>query len=182
MPGRNRYAVFFLSPQTGGYGEAYSGGKLAPQFAGTGYKVVVLEGSSPRPVFVEIAEGRVTLHPAADLWGTDTYEAEEQIKARVGDPKAQACVIGPAGENLVRFACIENNKWRSLGRGGAGAVMGSKNVKGVVFHGARKPEVARPDAFKAPDPRDGRGGKDHPTRATPTSAWAPSRWSASPTA
>ncbi len=77
MPGSNRYGVFFLSPLTGGYGEAYAGGNLAPQFAGTGYKVVVLEGRSPTPVFVEVAEGRAALHPAADLWGADTYAAEE---------------------------------------------------------------------------------------------------------
>jgi len=163
MPGANRYGVFFLSPLTGGYGEAYAGGNLAPQFAGTGYKVVVLEGASPEPVFVEVAEGRAALHPATDLWGTDTYAAEEQLKARVGDPKAQACVIGPAGENLLRFACIENNKWRSLGRGGAGAVMGAKNVKGVVFHGTRKPEVARPDAFRQLIRDLVAAGKDHPT-------------------
>lgn len=163
MPGSNRYGVFFLSPQTGGYGEAYSGGHVAPQFAGTGYKVVVLEGQAPTPVFVEVAEGRVEVHPAGDLWGTDTYEAEERMRERVGDPKAQACVIGPAGENLLRFACIENNKWRSLGRGGAGAVMGSKNVKGVVFHGARKPEVACPDAFRALIKEMVAASKDHPT-------------------
>ena len=163
MPGSNRYGVFFLSPLTGGYGEAYAGGNLAPQFAGTGYKVVVLEGRSPAPVFVEVAEGRASLHPAADLWGADTYAAEEALKARVGDPKAQACVIGPAGENLLRFACIENNKWRSLGRGGAGAVMGSKNVKGVVFHGARKPAVARPDALRALIREMVAASVDHPT-------------------
>jgi aldehyde:ferredoxin oxidoreductase len=148
MPGSNRYGVFFLSPQTGGYGEAYSGGNVAPQFAGTGYKVVVLEGRAAGPVVVEVAEAGARLHPAGNLWGLDTYEAEERVKALVGAPRAQACVIGPAGENLVRFACIENNKWRSLGRGGAGAVMGSKRVKGVVFHGEKKPELARPEAFR----------------------------------
>jgi len=163
MPGANRYGVFFLGPLTGGYGEAYAGGNLAPQFAGTGYKVVVLEGRADAPVFVEVAEGRAVVHPAGDLWGTDTYAAEDQLKARVGDPKAQACVIGPAGENLLRFACIENNKWRSLGRGGAGAVMGSKNVKGVVFHGARKPAVARPDAFRQLIRDMVAASKDHPT-------------------
>jgi aldehyde:ferredoxin oxidoreductase len=162
MPGSNRYGAFFLSPLTGGYGESYAGGSLAPQFARTGYKVVVLEGKAPQPVFVEVAEGRAVIHPAADLWGTDTYAAEEQLKARVGDPKAQACVIGPAGEHLLRFACIENNKWRSLGRGGAGAVMGSKNVKGVVFHGARRPQVARPDAFRQLVRDLADTGKDHP--------------------
>ena len=77
MPGSNRYAAYFLSPLTGGYGESYSGGKLAPQFAATGYKVVILEGASNTPVYLEISEQGVTIHPADDLWGLDTYAAEE---------------------------------------------------------------------------------------------------------
>jgi aldehyde:ferredoxin oxidoreductase len=149
MLGSNRYAVYFLSPLTGGYGECYAGGNVTPQFAKTGYKVVIVEGASETPVYLEISEGGATIHPADDVWGMDTYEAEETLVAKTGVPKAQACVIGPAGEKLVRFACIENNKWHSLGRGGPGAVMGSKKLKGLVFHGTKAVEVARPEAFKA---------------------------------
>jgi aldehyde:ferredoxin oxidoreductase len=148
MLGSNRYGLYFLSPQTGGYGEAYSGGNLAPQFAKTGFKVVIVEGKADGPVYLEIGEQGATIHPAGDLWGLDAYEAEDAIVART-HPKAQACVIGPAGEKLVRFACIDNNKWHQLGRGGCGAVMGSKHLKGIVWHGERKVEVARPDEFKA---------------------------------
>ena len=178
MPGSNRYAAFFLSPLTGGYGESYAGGNLASQFARSGYKVVVLEGRAPQPVFVEVAEGRAVIHPAADLWGMDTYTAEEQLVARAGDPKAQACVIGPAGEHLLRFACVENNKWRSLGRGGAGAVMGSKNVKGVVFHGRADPRsrATMPSASSSATwPTPARTTR----RPTPISRWVPCRWCAS---
>jgi aldehyde:ferredoxin oxidoreductase len=149
MFGSNRYAVYFLSPLTGGYCECYSGGNVAPQFARTGYKVVILEGRADAHVYLEISEQGVVIHSADDLWGLDTYTAEERMVERTGVRRAQACVIGPAGENLVRFACIENNKWHSLGRGGPGAVMGSKNVKGIVFHGEKPVEVARPDEFKA---------------------------------
>ena len=148
MPGSNRYAAYFLSPLTGGYCESYSGGKLAPQFAATGYKVVILEGAADTPVYLEISEHGVTIHPADDLWGLDTYAAEEQLLARTDVSKAQACVIGPAGEHLVRFALVANNKWRCLGRGGPGAVLGSKKVKGIVWHGTQKVEVARPADFK----------------------------------
>ena len=148
MFGGNRYGLYFVSPLTGGYGECYSGGNVAPQFARTGYKAVILEGASDKPVYVEVSEAGASIHAADDLWGLDTYEAEERLVARTGAPKAQACVIGPAGERLVRFACIENNKWHSLGRGGPGAVMGSKKVKGLVFHGDKKVEVARPEALK----------------------------------
>ena len=72
-------------------------------------------------------------------------------------------MIGPAGEKLVRFACIQNNRTHSLGRGGCGAVMGSKNVKGLVFHGSTKPEVARPDELKALVREMVANGKDHPS-------------------
>jgi aldehyde:ferredoxin oxidoreductase len=149
MPGSNRYAAYFVSPLTGGYCESYSGGKLAPQFAATGYKVVILEGASNTPVYLEISERGVTIHPADDLWGLDTYAAEEELLKRTDAAKAQVCVIGPAGEKLVRFALVANNKWRCLGRGGSGAVMGSKKVKGIVWHGTQKVEVARPTDFKA---------------------------------
>jgi len=161
MFGGNRYGVHFLSPLTNGYGECTSGGNLAPAFAKTGYKVVVVEGAADSPVYIEVNEAGAVIHAADDLWGLDTYEAEEKIVERTA-PKAQACVIGPAGESLIRFACVENNKWHSLGRGGPGAVMGSKKLKGLVFHGAKKVEVARPAEFKALIKDLATRGKDDP--------------------
>ena len=151
MFGSNRYGLHFLSPLTGGYGECTAGGHVAPQFARTGYRVVIVEGAADSPVYLEISEAGATIHAADELWGLDTYQAEEALVARHREqwPRAQACVIGPAGEKLVRFACVENNKWHSLGRGGSGAALGSKKLKGVVFHGDRRVEVARPDEFKA---------------------------------
>lgn len=149
MLGSNRYAVYFASPLTNGYGECYSGGNLAPQFARTGYRVVIVEGKADAPVYLEISEDGAVVHDAGDLWGLDAYEAEDKILARTPHPKAQACVIGPAGEKLVRFACVNNNYWHQLGRGGPGAVFGSKRLKGIVWHGEKKVEVARPDDFKA---------------------------------
>ena len=164
MFGGNRYGVHFLSPLTNGYGECTSGGNVAPQFAKTGYKVVIVEGASDTPVYLEVSEDGGNIHAADDVWGLDTYAAEEALVARHSEqaPRAQACVIGPAGEKLVRFACIENNKWHSLGRGGAGAVMGSKKLKGVVFHGEHKVETARPDEFKALVKDLAARGKDNP--------------------
>ncbi len=149
MLGSNRYAVYFASPLTGGYGECYSGGNLTPQFARTGYRVVIVEGKADAPVYLEVSEEGVAFHDASDLWGMDAFKAEDEILARTPHKKAQACVIGPAGEKLVRFACVNNNYWHQLGRGGPGAVYGSKNLKGIVWHGEKKVEVARPDDFKA---------------------------------
>ncbi len=148
MLGSNRYAVYFASPLTNGYGECYSGGNLAPQFAKTGYKVVIVEGKADAPVYLEISEEGAQFHDAADLWGLDAFEAEDRILERTEHKKAQACVIGQAGEKLVRFACVNNNKWHQLGRGGPGAVFGSKNLKGIVWHGEQKVDVARPDDYK----------------------------------
>ncbi len=149
MLGSNRYAVYFASPLTNGYGECYSGGNLTPQFAKTGYKVVIVEGKADAPVYLEISEQGAQFHDASDLWGMDAFKAEDEILARTPHKKAQACVIGPAGEKLVKFACVNNNYWHQLGRGGPGAVYGSKNLKGLVWHGEKKVEVARPDDFKA---------------------------------
>jgi len=148
MLGSNRYGLFFASPLTNGYAECYSGGYLTPQFARTGYKVVIVEGKADGHVYLEISEEGVRFHSADDLWGLDAFEAEDRILAATEHDKARACVIGQAGEKLVRFACVNNDKWHQLGRGGPGAVFGSKNLKGIVWHGDKKVEVARPDDYK----------------------------------
>lgn len=162
MHGTNRYAVYFLSPLTGGYGEAYSGGRVASQMAQTGYQFVILEGKASSPVYIEVTDEGAAIHPADDLWGLDTYEAEERILARTSASRAQACVIGPSGERLVRFASIMTSHTHALGRGGSGAVMGSKNVKGIVFHGAKKPKLAEPEEFRSLVKEMAERGKGHP--------------------
>ena len=149
MPGSSRHGLYSKSPQTGGYAESYAGGKVAPKIKATGYDAIILEGRSEKPVFLEISDQRVKFHQAGDLWGKETYITEDIVKERVGVPGAQAVVIGPAGENLVRLACVENNYWRSSGRGGLGAVFGSKNLKAVVFHGAQKPACADEKMLKS---------------------------------
>jgi aldehyde:ferredoxin oxidoreductase len=149
MLGSNRYSLFFVSPLTNAYCECYSGGNLAPQFARTGYKVVIVEGKADGRVYLEVSEDGARFHSAEDLWGLDAFVSEDKILERTPHAKAQACVIGPAGENLVRFACVNNNYWHQLGRGGPGAVFGSKNLKGIVWHGEKKVAAARPDDYKA---------------------------------
>jgi aldehyde:ferredoxin oxidoreductase len=144
--GSSRFAVFTKSPQTGIYSESYSGGKITSSMSRTGYDAIIIEGKSDHPVFLEITDTEVLFHPASgrssSLWGKDTYEAEEAILKKIGKKEAGALVIGPAGENLVKFAVIEIERWRSLGRAGIGAVMGAKRLKGIVFHGKKKREVA----------------------------------------
>ena len=145
--GSSRYAVFTKSPQTGIYSESYSGGKITLPLSRTGYDAIIIEGKSNHPIFLEISDKEVIFHSASSLWGKETYEAEEAILKKVGKGSG-ALVIGPAGENLVKFAVIESEHWRSLGRAGIGAVMGSKKLKGVAFHGKKRREVADPYSLK----------------------------------
>jgi aldehyde:ferredoxin oxidoreductase len=154
--GSCRHGIFSKSPQTGLYAESYSGGKAAESISRTGYDAVVIGGSSPSPVFLEITDETVRFHPAGDLWGLDTYAAEDAVLQRIGKKRggsaaerAAALVIGPAGENLVRFSVIENDYWRSAGRTGTGAVMGSKKIKALAFYGKQKRPLAFPEEVQA---------------------------------
>lgn len=148
MPGASRHGIFSKSPLTGGYMESYAGGRVAPQIKATGYDAIILEGRAKRPVVLEITTGNVVFHPADEIWGKETYAAEDAALELAGVPGAQSVAIGPAGENLVRIACVENNYWRSSGRGGMGAVLGSKKVKAIVFHGRIPAPVADESALK----------------------------------
>ncbi|MCX6008845.1 MAG: aldehyde ferredoxin oxidoreductase family protein [Chloroflexi bacterium] len=144
MQGSSRYGVYSKSPLTNFFADSYAGGHLAPQMKKTGYDAIVVHGASSSPVFLEISSDGARFWDASDLWGNSTYETEEQCLSKVNIPGAQALVIGPAGENLVRFACIVNNRWRNAGRTGMGAIMGSKKLKAMVFHGEKKCEIADP--------------------------------------
>ena len=151
--GSCRHGVYTKSPQTGGYSESYSGGTAAEPMAATGFDAVMISGASDEPVWLEISPTGALFHSASDLWGLDTFEAEDRLKDwmkenRPEAPRSGVVVIGPAGENRVRFAVIENDYWRSAGRTGVGAVMGSKNIKGVVFWGDVKKETAHGDRVK----------------------------------
>ena len=147
MWSQSRFAVFAKSPATNGYGESYCGGSLAPKIKGCGIDAVIISGRSPALAFLSINEEGVSFHDALSLRGAETYEAERHIVEKSG-PDAGAMVIGPAGENLVRFACIKSDTWRSLGRGGMGAVLGSKNLKGICFTGAKQAELFDPSLLK----------------------------------
>lgn len=145
--GSCRYGVYTKSPQTGFYSESYSGGTVAEHMAATGFDAIMVYGSADRPVWLEISEGSVIFHSAEDLWGLDTFETEDRVKAwfKANRPESKKCgviTIGPAGENLVSFAVIENDYWRSAGRTGVGAIMGSKNIKAIVFSGKSKKKLA----------------------------------------
>jgi aldehyde:ferredoxin oxidoreductase len=160
--GSSRYAVFTKSPQTGIYSESYSGGKITLSFSRTGYDAIIIEGKSNYPIFLEVSDKSVVFHDASDLWGKETYESEETILKKIGAKDSGALVIGPAGENLVKFAVIESEHWRSLGRAGIGAVMGSKKLKGIVFHGEKRRKLADSSSLKRLAQEFKDRVKDHP--------------------
>jgi len=143
--GSARYGAFTKSPLTGIYCESYSGGSVAEAISRTGYDAVIIKGASKKPIWLQISNRSVKFHDASHIWGKDTYETEDIIQQEVGVKDAGVAVIGPAGERLVRFAVVENNYWRSLGRGGIGAVLGSKKIKAIAFHGSERRKVARSD-------------------------------------
>ena len=146
--GSCRYGIFSKSPLTGFYAESYSGGRAATAISGAGYDAVLVKGAAAGPVWLEISDTGVVFHDAQNLWGKDTYETEDTVKALCGKKDAAALVIGPAGENQVKFAVVENDYWRSAGRTGMGAVLGSKNIKALVFHGEQKKTFHDPEAMK----------------------------------
>ncbi len=143
--GSCRYGIFTKSPLTGIYCESYSGGRVAEPLSRTGYDAIIIKGAAKEPVYLEIANGKVRFHDASHLWGKDTYQTEDAIREELGRRDAGISVIGPAGENLVKFALIENDRWRSAGRAGAGAVLGAKKVKGLAFYGDVRRQIAHPE-------------------------------------
>lgn len=185
--GSCRYGIFSKSPLTGFYAESYSGGKVAVPMSRAGYDIIMIQGASKAPVWLEISDQGVIFHDARDLWGLATYETEDKVKALCGVKGCGAMVIGPAGENRVKFAVVENDYWRSAGRTGMGAVLGSKKIKALVFHGQSRREVHDPDGVKHYANAIFNEFKDHPatrvykTQGTPVMVGALNKAGAFPT-
>lgn len=164
--GSSRYGIFTKSPLTNFYSESYSGGTVAAYMSSTGCDAFVISGASSVPIYLEISEESVSFKEADDLWGKDTYSSEEELRRRSSSKKCGVVVIGPAGENLVRFAIIANDYWRCAGRTGVGAVMGSKKVKGIIFHGNSQKELAYPDIIQTYNTEMHKRSKGNPTVET----------------
>lgn len=155
-----RHGLFAKSPLTGIFGESYAGGHVAPAIKATGYDAILIEGAADRPVYLEITDKGVVFHDATPFWGMDGYQAEEALKKDVGVRGAKAIVIGPAGENRVPFAVVNNDRGRQAGRTGIGAVMGAKRVKGIVFHGEARCPLHDPEGVEAFDRELRQRGKE----------------------
>jgi aldehyde:ferredoxin oxidoreductase len=148
MSGLSRVVVSAKSPLTGTIGDSQAGGYFPTHLKGNGYDAVVFRGRSDKPVYVYLDEDNVEIRDAARMWGCITGESEKLIREDLGEEKVEIAQIGPAGENLVRFANIINMCNRANGRNGLGAVMGSKKLKAFVLKKNRDLKPADPEAFK----------------------------------
>jgi len=142
MSGTDRFGVFTKSPLTGIWLETYSGGSFAKTLCETGWDALVITGAAPAPVRVHIDREGARMLPADDLWGKDTFATEAELLAGLGR-RSSALTIGVAGEKLVRVASVMHEQAHTLGRGGLGAVFGSKMLKAVT---ATSPGPAKPHA------------------------------------
>jgi aldehyde:ferredoxin oxidoreductase len=147
-PGANKITVTFRSPLSGTYSFSLCGGHLAPEFQFAGYDGIAIEGKSERPVYLWIDNDHASLRDASHLWGGLTHDTEDTLRDELGDPEIRVACIGPAGEKLVRYACIQADYHREFGRGGAGAVMGAKNLKAIAVRGTGHVNVADPPALE----------------------------------
>lgn len=144
-----RACVVCKSPLTGGYLDSYFGGHFGPEIKFAGYDGIIIHGRSTQPVYLRIQDDCVEFCDAAALWGKGALECNALIKQEIQDPSARVVTIGPAGENQVRFALISCEYNRQAGRGGTGAVMGSKNLKGIAVTGTRLVRIHDPGRFAA---------------------------------
>jgi len=149
IPGACRLALESRSPLSalGGLGSANAGGHFAPELKFAGYDAIVIQGRSRTPCYLWIQDDTVEIRENESLWGKTTWETDDIIKEQVGEKDLQTAAIGPAGENLVRAACVIVNRGRAAAKCGLGAVMGSKNLKAVAVKGTEALTVAKPNEF-----------------------------------
>lgn len=140
------YNVTTKSPLTGTCSAAHSGGHFSPMLRKAGVDGMIIKGKASKPSYLMITDGKIEIKDASNLWGKDVYETTEELKKL--HPGAKYAVIGTAGEKLVRYAAIMNDNYRAAGRGGVGAVMGSKNLKAIVAKGTGEVPSADPEFLK----------------------------------
>jgi aldehyde:ferredoxin oxidoreductase len=146
--GGNGHVFASRSPATFGVGEAKSHGTFGTEMKRAGYDAIILTGKAEKPVYLWIDDDAAHILNAQHLWGKSPAETEDALQKELGDFYVRVSSIGPAGENLVRVACILNEKTRAAGRCGLGAVMGSKKLKAIAIRGTKDVQVAKLEDLK----------------------------------
>ncbi|MGQ4834365.1 MAG: aldehyde ferredoxin oxidoreductase family protein [Candidatus Asgardarchaeia archaeon] len=148
VPNAGKMVVAAKSPLTGGYGDGNLGTWATVYLRRAGYDAIVIEGAAEKPTYIYIENEKVEFRDASHLWGLGTYETEKKLLDEVGR-NSGTLLIGPAGENLVKYAVVRSMEGRAGGRPGMGAVMGSKKLKAIIIKGTNElPPVAEPDKIK----------------------------------
>lgn len=147
VPLASRLCLVSKSPHTGTIFESNIGGAFGPELKYAGYDGIVIKGRAASPVFLKIVDDCVSLKSADFLIGRGIFETEKFFEADIGSPDAKCLAIGPAGENLITYSMIGSESYRQFGRGGTGALFGSKNLKGIVCRGTGGVSVADMGAF-----------------------------------
>ena len=147
VPCGARYMVVTKGALTGAITSSNSGGHWGPELRYAGYDLLIVEGKAPHPCYLTIYDDQVRICDGSGIWGLGVFKTEDALRTQLGIPGAKIASIGPAGENLVRFASIMNDKHRAAGRSGVGAVMGAKNLKAIVVRGTGSVRLADPEAF-----------------------------------
>ena len=148
LSGMARHCVGAKSPLTNTIAKAEAGEFWGSELKSAGFDAVIIEGKAAKPVYLSINDGQTTIKDAAHLWGKNTKETQDIIRNEMKDTRVRVAMIGPGGENLVRYACIMHGLYDVAGRGGLGAVMGSKNLKAIAVRGHRPPQIAAPERIK----------------------------------
>lgn len=143
VSGQGRNGVGAKSPLTGGLGSAEGGGYWGYELKRAGFDAIVIRGKAVAPVYLWIHDGQVELRDAQHLWGKTVGDCEETLRQELDDKRIRTALIGPAGENLVRYAAVANDRSHFAGRTGLGAVMGSKRLKGVVARAERGSDLMK---------------------------------------
>jgi len=143
--GSGRCDIAAKSPLTGAVGDSNIGGFFGVELRLAGFDHLVIAGKAAKPTYVWIGDGEITIEDASHLWGKDTFETQTIIRNDHDDQDIKSIVIGPAGENMVRFANVRTGMKNSAGRTGMGAIMGSKNLKAISVRGTTSLEFAHPD-------------------------------------
>lgn len=146
-PSSGRTTITSKGPASNLYLKSSVGGHFGPELKFAGYDHLVVHGRARHPVYLWIQDDRVKIRSASDLWRKDVQETEERIREEAGQERVEVASIGPAGENLVKFASIMIGH-NSAGRGGLGAVLGSKKLKAVAVQGKKSVKIAHPENFK----------------------------------
>jgi aldehyde:ferredoxin oxidoreductase len=148
LPGSGRHCVGAKSPLTGGIAKSEVGEFWGAELKRAGYDAIIIEGKADRPVYLWVHDQEASIRDASHLWGKTTKDTQQAIRAEQGDNRIRMALIGPAAEKLVRYACIMHGLYDAAGRGGLGAVMGSKNLKAIGVRGHKAPPVFEPEGVK----------------------------------